>query len=45
MTLQKVQKELPIANVTEITCIIVDNIGDNYFSHIIDKAKDVSVKK
>ncbi|XP_039133325.1 zinc finger MYM-type protein 1-like [Dioscorea cayenensis subsp. rotundata] len=45
MTSPKVQKELVNACVAEITCAIVDDIGDKYFSIMIDEARDVSVKE
>ncbi|XP_039142065.1 zinc finger MYM-type protein 1-like [Dioscorea cayenensis subsp. rotundata] len=45
LTSPKIQKELANACATEITCVIVDNIGDNYFSLMIDEARDASVKQ
>ncbi|KAH7673951.1 Ribonuclease H-like protein [Dioscorea alata] len=39
MTSPKVQKELANACASEITCAIIDDIGDNYFSLMIDKAR------
>ncbi|KAH7688609.1 Ribonuclease H-like protein [Dioscorea alata] len=45
MTSPKIQKELANACVAEITCAIVDDIGDKYFSLMIDEARDVSVKE
>ncbi|XP_039135742.1 uncharacterized protein LOC120273164 [Dioscorea cayenensis subsp. rotundata] len=45
MTSPKIQKELANACATEITCAIVDDIGDKYFSLMIDEARDVSVKE
>ncbi|XP_039119636.1 zinc finger MYM-type protein 1-like, partial [Dioscorea cayenensis subsp. rotundata] len=45
MTSPKVQKELVNACAAEITCAIVDDIGDKYFSLMIDEARDVSVKE
>ncbi|XP_039133231.1 zinc finger MYM-type protein 1-like [Dioscorea cayenensis subsp. rotundata] len=45
MTSPKVQKELANACAAEITRIIVDDIGDNYFSLLIDEARDISVKE
>ncbi|XP_039136422.1 uncharacterized protein LOC120273784 [Dioscorea cayenensis subsp. rotundata] len=41
----KVQKELANACAAEITCAIIDDVGDNYFSLMIDEARDVLVKK
>ncbi|XP_039146840.1 zinc finger MYM-type protein 1-like [Dioscorea cayenensis subsp. rotundata] len=45
MTSPKIQKKLANACETEITCAIVDDIGDKYFSLMIDEARDVSVKE
>ncbi|XP_039130910.1 zinc finger MYM-type protein 1-like [Dioscorea cayenensis subsp. rotundata] len=45
MTSPKVQKELANACAAEITRVIVDDIGDNYFSLLIDEARDISVKE
>ncbi|KAH7658156.1 Ribonuclease H-like protein [Dioscorea alata] len=45
MTSPKVQKELANACASEITCAIIDDIGDNYFSLTIDEAQDVLVKE
>ncbi|XP_039146895.1 uncharacterized protein LOC120284168 [Dioscorea cayenensis subsp. rotundata] len=45
MTSPKIQKELANACASEITCAIVDDIGDKYFSLMIDEAQDVSVKE
>ncbi|XP_039136870.1 uncharacterized protein LOC120274165 [Dioscorea cayenensis subsp. rotundata] len=45
MTSPKIQKELTNACAAEITCAIVDDIGDKYFSLMIDEARDVSVKE
>ncbi|XP_039143947.1 LOW QUALITY PROTEIN: zinc finger MYM-type protein 1-like [Dioscorea cayenensis subsp. rotundata] len=45
MTSLKIQKELANACATEITCTIVDDNGDKYFSLMIDEARDVSVKE
>ena len=45
MTSPKVQKELTNVCVTEITCAIVDDIKDNYFSLMFDEARDVSMKE
>ncbi|KAH7660955.1 Ribonuclease H-like protein [Dioscorea alata] len=42
MTSPKIQKELANACAAEITCAIVDDIGDKYFSLMIDEARDVS---
>ncbi|XP_039128507.1 zinc finger MYM-type protein 1-like [Dioscorea cayenensis subsp. rotundata] len=45
MTSPKIQKELANACAVEITCAMVDDIGDKYFSLMIDEARDVSVKE
>ena len=45
MAFPKIQKELANASATEITHVIVDDIGDNYFSFIINEALDASVKQ
>ncbi|KAH7656079.1 Ribonuclease H-like protein [Dioscorea alata] len=45
MTSPKVQKELANACASEITCAIIDDIGDNYFSLMIDEARDMPVKE
>ncbi|XP_039122106.1 zinc finger MYM-type protein 1-like [Dioscorea cayenensis subsp. rotundata] len=45
MTSSKIQKELANACATKITCAIVDDIGDKYFSLMIDETQDVSVKE
>ncbi|XP_039123441.1 uncharacterized protein LOC120260063 [Dioscorea cayenensis subsp. rotundata] len=45
MASPKIQKELANAFATEITCAIVDDIRDKYFSLMIDEARDVSVKE
>ena len=45
MTSPKVQKELANACVMEITRAIVDDIGDNYFSLMIDEARGILVKE
>ncbi|KAH7668896.1 Ribonuclease H-like protein, partial [Dioscorea alata] len=45
MTSPMIQKELANACAAEITCAIVDDIRDKYFSLMIDEARDVSVKE
>ncbi|KAH7677424.1 Ribonuclease H-like protein [Dioscorea alata] len=45
LTSPKIQKELANACATEITCVIVDDIGINYFSLMIDEARDALVKQ
>ncbi|KAH7650966.1 Ribonuclease H-like protein, partial [Dioscorea alata] len=45
LTSPKIQKELANACATEITRVIIDDIGDNYFSLMIDEARDASVKQ
>ncbi|KAH7650649.1 Ribonuclease H-like protein [Dioscorea alata] len=45
LTSPKIQKELANACATEITRVIIDDIGDSYFSLMIDKARDASGKQ
>ncbi|KAH7672367.1 Ribonuclease H-like protein [Dioscorea alata] len=45
LTSPKIQKELANACATEITRVIIDDIGDSYFSLMIDEARDASVKQ
>ncbi|KAH7690026.1 Ribonuclease H-like protein [Dioscorea alata] len=45
LTSLKIQKELANACATEITRVIIDDIGDSYFSLMIDEARDASVKQ
>ncbi|KAH7650940.1 hypothetical protein IHE45_20G024200 [Dioscorea alata] len=42
LTSPKIQKELVNACATEITRVIIDDIGDSYFSLMIDEARDAS---
>ncbi|KAH7670424.1 Ribonuclease H-like protein [Dioscorea alata] len=45
LTSPKIQKELANAYATEIEHVIIDDIGDSYFSLMIDEARDASVKQ
>ncbi|KAH7688594.1 P-loop containing nucleoside triphosphate hydrolase protein [Dioscorea alata] len=45
LTFSKIQKELANACAIEITRVIIDDIGDSYFSLMIDEARDASVKQ
>ncbi|KAH7681210.1 Ribonuclease H-like protein [Dioscorea alata] len=45
LTSPKIQKELANACASEITRVIIDDIGDSYFSLMIDEAGDASVKQ
>ncbi|XP_039119211.1 zinc finger MYM-type protein 1-like [Dioscorea cayenensis subsp. rotundata] len=45
LTSLKIQKDLTNACATEITRVIVDDIGDKFFSLMIDEAQDASIKQ
>ncbi|XP_039145553.1 zinc finger MYM-type protein 1-like [Dioscorea cayenensis subsp. rotundata] len=45
LTSPKIQKELANACATEITRVIVDDIGDKFFSLMIDEARDASINQ
>ncbi|XP_071920891.1 uncharacterized protein [Coffea arabica] len=45
LTSPMIQKELAHACASEITSVIINDIGDNYFSLIVDESRDSSVKE
>nr|XP_027090422.1 zinc finger MYM-type protein 1-like [Coffea arabica] len=45
LTSPMIQKDLAHACASEITSVIINDIGDNYFSLIVDESRDSSVKE